>query len=64
MDLLAPRALMPDHPDKANRLNKAARWCLYIRSHWIRMPPLMLAKHLLVKGWLRRKDERAAPASS
>ncbi len=30
-----------------------ARLVLYIRSHWLRMPPLQLAAHLLRKG-LRR----------
>lgn len=29
---------------------------LYIRSHWIRMPPLMLIKHLAYKWWVGRKD--------
>jgi len=22
----------------------------YVRSHWLRMPPLMLARHLLIKA--------------
>jgi hypothetical protein len=30
------------------------RFFLYIRSHWLRMPPLMLARHLLRKWWKRR----------
>ncbi len=25
------------------------RFCFYLRSHWLRMPPLMLARHLWVK---------------
>jgi hypothetical protein len=31
---------------------------LYLRSHWIRMPPLLLARHLIYKAWLdfRAKD--------
>jgi hypothetical protein len=29
--------------------HKFTRFCFYIRSHWIRMPPLMLAGHLWTK---------------
>jgi len=29
---------------------RLTRLAFYIRSHWIRMPPLMLARHLLVKA--------------
>ena len=32
---------------------KVLRFAFYIRSHWLRMPPLMLARHLWVK-WRRR----------
>ena len=28
----------------------AAALALYIRSHWLRMPPLLLARHLLRKS--------------
>ncbi|MDQ8757782.1 nucleotidyltransferase family protein [Sphingosinicella sp. LHD-64] len=30
--------------------HKALRFAFYIRSHWLRMPPLMLARHLWVKA--------------
>ncbi|PWV59063.1 putative nucleotidyltransferase-like protein [Plasticicumulans acidivorans] len=30
-----------------------ARWCLFIRSHWLRMPPWMLLPHLVRKTWRR-----------
>jgi hypothetical protein len=30
------------------------RFAFYVRSHWIRMPPLMLAKHLARKWWAGR----------
>ena len=26
-------------------------WLLFIRSHWVRMPPLMLVRHLLHKAF-------------
>jgi hypothetical protein len=31
-----------------------SRTCPYIRSHWLRMPPLPLARDLLRKAWGRR----------
>jgi Uncharacterised nucleotidyltransferase len=36
---------------------KLLRFAFYVRSHWIRMPPLMLAKHLARKWWKARKAE-------
>jgi hypothetical protein len=39
-----------DHWGRSNR--KFIRMIFYIRSHWLRMPPLMLARHLWVK-WRR-----------
>jgi hypothetical protein len=35
---------------------KALRFAFYVRSHWLRMPPLMLARHLWIKA------TRARPA--
>ncbi|HEY5713155.1 MAG TPA: nucleotidyltransferase family protein [Allosphingosinicella sp.] len=35
---------------------KALRFTFYIRSHWLRMPPLMLARHL----WTKARRPRAA----
>lgn len=49
MDHLVPRALFPQHPDRPSRLTSAARFLLYVRSHWVKMPPLMLARHLTYK---------------
>lgn len=46
MDRLVPRALFPTHPDKRSRLTDVSRLLLYMRSHWIRMPPWLLAYHL------------------
>jgi hypothetical protein len=39
----------------------AAAWLLYVRSHWRRMPPLLLAAHLLRKTIIRR-TQRSEPA--
>lgn len=39
----------------------AAEWLLYIRSHWLRMPPHLLLPHLLRKFWVKRfRSERPA----
>jgi hypothetical protein len=61
MDALFLRALQPDHPTAADRLTPLARWLLYVRAHWMRLPPARLAYHLTVKA-LRRTREEPAPA--
>jgi hypothetical protein len=59
MDSLFARALRPDHPDAGDSLTPAARYMLYVRGHWLRMPPLMLVRHLATKA-LRRDDPEPA----
>jgi hypothetical protein len=61
MDRLVPLALYPQHPDRPSRTAEFARLLLYTRSLWIRMPPLLLARHLLYKLYVRRL--RRAPAA-
>jgi hypothetical protein len=58
MDQLVPRALLPGHPDTPSRAIMVARWLLYVRSHWVKMPPVMLARHLAHKACRRviRRD--------
>ncbi|MGD7034974.1 nucleotidyltransferase family protein [Methylotuvimicrobium buryatense] len=53
MDFLFLHALMPDHPSCSDRWTGLARWLLYIRSHWLRMPVHLLIPHLLRKSWMR-----------
>lgn len=55
MDLTVPLALLPQHPDEPSRLAGFARWCLYVRSHFLRMPFRLLIPHLLRKGRRRQK---------
>jgi len=64
MDRLVPRALYPQHPESHSRAAAAARFLLYVRSLWIRMPPLLLVRHLAYKFYLRRlrREPRAATA--
>jgi hypothetical protein len=54
MDTLYHHAL-PAHDPRATRARvNFARWLLYIRSHWLRMPPTLLALHLGRKALSRR----------
>lgn len=60
MDALFLRALLPPHPSCQDRLHRAALFALYVRGNWLRMPPLLLARHLSYKAFLApRAAERA-----
>ncbi|RJG23247.1 nucleotidyltransferase domain-containing protein [Massilia cavernae] len=50
IDALFDRALLPNHDSCRGPLTGTARYLLYVRSHWLRMPPLLLARHLLHKA--------------
>lgn len=54
------KALRPDHPDHPGRGRQWTQWLLYIRSHWLRMPPRLLLQHLARKGF-RRVQQEARP---
>ena len=59
--LYARRLLARDGWGRATR--RPLRLAFYIRSHWLRMPPLMLARHL----WTKARGRKAAalqPSSS
>lgn len=51
MARLTDRLLVPSDPE--HMAAPVSKWLLYVRSHWVRMPPLMLARHLLTKARLR-----------
>ncbi len=51
MDRLVPEALVPRDPDHPG--GGLQRWLLYVRSHWLRMPPHLLARHLATKSMKR-----------
>jgi len=57
MDALFLRALRPDHACAADVFTPLARRSLYVRAHWLRMPPLLLAYHLTVKAFRREEQE-------
>ena len=53
MDSLFLRALNPAHPSCDDQWTGLARWLLYLRSHWLKMPLQLLMPHLARKAWLR-----------
>ena len=60
MDALFLRALRPFHPTCADAFTPAARWLLYLRGHWLRMPPGLLLIHLVRKAVT--SDKKVKPA--
>lgn len=60
MDALFRRALAPDHPSCDDRFTALARGCLYVRSHYLRMPLHLLIPHLLRKAVTERAQEHKA----
>jgi hypothetical protein len=44
-------ALRSPHPTAASAWTTVALFALYVRGTWIRMPPLLLARHLWTKAW-------------
>jgi hypothetical protein len=60
MDALFTRALAPDHASTTDALTPLARRALYLRAHWLRMPPLLLAYHLTHKALRSEEPQPAA----
>ena len=56
MDGLFDRALRPDHDSCDTALTGFARWCLYVRAHYLRMPLHLLIPHLLRKTFRRQQE--------
>jgi hypothetical protein len=59
MDNLIGAVMIPEHPDFPRRRRAVAQWLLYVRSHWLRMPPGMLLQHLARKQIMRWKHSKA-----
>ena len=55
MDALFKRVLLPPHASCNTALSGSARLVLYIRGNWLRMPPLLLARHLFHKAFISPK---------
>lgn len=56
MDRLVRAAFAPASPCDGSRPGGLARWTLYLRSHWLRMPLPMLSRHLAAKAVRRVRD--------
>ena len=56
MDVCYLRALRPVHSSTTTAGTWPARFALYVRSHWIRMPMHLLAYHLGRKAFMRPKS--------
>lgn len=57
LDALFLRGLMPDHHSCADAFTGTARWLLYVRAHYLRMPLRLLVPHLLRKSFHRPDEE-------
>lgn len=53
LDALYLRALRPDHPMCSDGSVDLARAAIYVRSHYLRMPMVLLAHHLGRKAFMR-----------
>jgi hypothetical protein len=60
MDGIFLRNLVPLHPSCADRLTPLAQGALYLRGNWLRMPPLMLARHLFHKAFITPRQRETA----
>ena len=61
MHLLIRWAIQPELPEHSTWLGQTARWLLYVRSHWLRMPPRLLLPHLVHKAlrrWRHEEEEK------
>lgn len=60
MDRLFDRALLPLHASCDDAFSRLARFALYVRGNWLRMPPLLLARHLFHKAFITKHNESQA----
>ena len=58
MDRLVRRAIVPSYMFDRRAGEGVAGLSLYVRSHWLKMPPLMLARHLATKAWASLNPSR------
>ena len=59
-DALWTRALRPQHASASDAWTPLALFALYVRAHWLRMPPLLLVRHLTVKALHLHEDPATA----
>ncbi|MCG5517324.1 nucleotidyltransferase family protein [Ectothiorhodospira sp. 9905] len=64
MDWIVPRSCLPRIPDTRPTLGqRVAATAGLVRYHWLRMPPGLLARHLLHKSWVAVKPMGGARAT-
>jgi len=61
MDALWARGLGPQHASAAPAFSVPALFVLYMRAHWLRMPPLLLARHLTTKALTPKPKSATSP---
>ena len=59
LDFLFDRALAPMHPSCDDAFSASARFSLYLRGHYLRMPPRLLLPHLARKTIRRVRGENS-----
>jgi hypothetical protein len=64
MPRLLQLALQPPGAERRPRATAAARWMLYVRSHWLRMPWYRILPHLARKAWTRAQGRLQRSASA
>jgi hypothetical protein len=64
MDAAVMSALQAALPDEARPGRRIAVWVLHLRSHWLKMPPLLLARHLAAKLIYRLRGRFRPPSAS
>jgi hypothetical protein len=57
MDSLFERALRPLHASCETPASAVARFLLYVRGNWLRMPPLLLSRHLFHKAFVAPRTQ-------
>jgi Uncharacterised nucleotidyltransferase len=63
MDAAVLSALPPVAPGQFRAGHSVALWVLYLRSHWLKMPPSLLVRHAVVKATRRFGTRRGLPAA-
>jgi len=63
MSTLIGAAVRPQHPSCDAPFSEAARWLLFVRSHYIRMPAYLIVPHLLRKAYMRQFPDQPPTAA-
>ena len=59
MDALFRRAFQPPHPSCQDWFTRPALWMLFVRAHWLKMPPWLLIRHLFHKAFISPQNNAA-----